>query len=37
MAAILTFYYYAVGKQDYINTEKLYRLIKRENDVVTQI
>jgi hypothetical protein len=37
MAAILTFHYYAIGKQDYLNTSKIYRLVKRETDVVTQI
>lgn len=37
MAIILTMYYYTVAKQDYINTEKLCRLIKAEADVVSQI
>ena len=37
MAVALTFYYYAIGKQDYINTSKIYRLIKRQTDTVTQI
>ena len=31
MAVVLTFYYYAIGKQ------KLYKLIKRESDVISQI
>ena len=37
MAIALTFYYYSIGKQDYLNTSKLYRLIKRQTDTVTQI
>ena len=37
MAVILSFYYYSLGKQDYINTSKLYRLIKRQPDTVVQI
>ena len=37
MAIILTFFYYAIGKQDYINVSKIYRLVKRETDTVTQI
>jgi len=37
MVIVLTFYYYAIGKQDYINQSKIYRLIKRESDAVTQI
>ena len=37
MAVVLTFFYYAIGKQDYINSSKIYRLIKRETDTVTQI
>lgn len=37
MAVILTLYYYSVGKLNYINTSTLYRIIKRETDVLTQI
>lgn len=37
MAAILTFYHYAIGKQDYFNSSKIYRIIKREADAITQI
>jgi hypothetical protein len=37
MAVILTLYYYSVGKLNYINTSTLYRVIKRESDVITQI
>jgi hypothetical protein len=37
MAIILTLYYYSVGKLDYIMTEKLYKIIKRENETITQV
>lgn len=37
MAVILTLYYYSVGKLDYIMTEKLYKMIKRESETVTQV
>jgi hypothetical protein len=37
MAVILTLYYYSIGKLNYINTSTLYRIIKRETDVLTQI
>lgn len=30
-------YYYTVGKQDYVNTDKIYRIINRDTDAVTQI
>lgn len=37
MAIILTLYYYSVGKLDYIMTEKLYKIIKRESETITQV
>ena len=37
MGVILTLYYYSVGKQDYLNTDKLYRIIKKDKDAVTQV
>jgi hypothetical protein len=37
MAIILTLYYYSVGKLDYIMTEKLYKIIKKESETITQI
>lgn len=37
MAIVLTIYYYTVGKQDYVNMERLYRLIKAEKEVISQV
>lgn len=37
MAVVLTLYYYSVGKLDYIMVEKLYKIIKKENDTISQI
>lgn len=37
MTVILTLYYYSIGKLDYIMVEKLYKIIKKENDTISQI
>ena len=37
MGLILTLYYYSVGKLDYVNTDKLYRILKKDKEALMQV
>ena len=37
MATILTIYYYVIGKINYLNQEKLYKILKKDQEVLSQI
>ena len=34
MATILTIYYYVIGKINYLNQEKLYKILKKDQEVL---
>lgn len=34
---VMTMYYYTVGKQDYFNSDKFYKIVQMEADAVNQI